>query len=100
MSGDPIRRYPPAVVDEARRLVPAVDGWSTSDLDAWPVSNRRYELTDGALTYVEDRVTSPPSTRATASRTTGASSSTRSGSACTGSAPVASTASRASRRID
>ena len=27
-----------------------MDGWSTSDLDAWPVSNRRYELTDGALT--------------------------------------------------
>jgi hypothetical protein len=26
------------------------DGWSTDHLDAWPVSQRRYELTDGALT--------------------------------------------------
>jgi hypothetical protein len=50
MSGDPIRRYPPSTVDEAWMLVPPIGGWSTRDLDAWPVSNRRYELTDGALT--------------------------------------------------
>jgi Uma2 family endonuclease len=26
------------------------DGWTVDDLDSWPESHRRYELTDGALT--------------------------------------------------
>jgi Uma2 family endonuclease len=40
------------MVDEAWMLVPPIGGWSTRDLDAWPVSNRRCQLTDGALTVL------------------------------------------------
>ncbi|MBA2324223.1 MAG: Uma2 family endonuclease [Pseudonocardiales bacterium] len=35
---------------EANVMAPPPDGWTVDDLDAMPVSNHRYELTDGALT--------------------------------------------------
>lgn len=39
-----------AQVTEAHAITRPPDGWTIDDLDSWPVSNVRYELTDGALT--------------------------------------------------
>jgi Uma2 family endonuclease len=52
----PSRRYPPPV-SEARAwetppggIAVPVGGWTVEQLDTWPESHTRYELTDGALT--------------------------------------------------
>ncbi len=37
-------------VTEAHAITMPPDGWTVDDLEAWPESNIRYELTDGALT--------------------------------------------------
>ncbi|WP_130292080.1 hypothetical protein [Pseudonocardia sediminis] len=37
-------------VSEPHQLARPADGWTVDDLDRWPESHERYELTGGALT--------------------------------------------------
>jgi Uma2 family endonuclease len=44
-----------ARAEQPRSLAPPVGGWTVDDLEAWPETNVRYELTDGALTVSPSR---------------------------------------------